>query len=140
MKIQKKIIGILLILSIIFKVFIVPINAAERVEVYVEPRYNNIARATLSIGFDTNNIGYFGVSITPYSSCTGLSGQMRLLDENGNLLASWAIYDDVSPYMVERTYQCQEGRTYTLTFQGYAYGDGNTMFDDIVLSVSDTCE
>ena len=140
MKIQKKIIGIMLMLSIICKVFVLPVNAAEHVVVYAEPRYNNIARATLSIGFDSNNVGYFGISVSPYASCTGISGQMRLLDENGNLLASWAISDEVSPYMAERTYQCEAGKTYTVTFQGYAYGDGTTIFDDIELSVSDTCE
>jgi hypothetical protein len=137
---RKMIIGMCLVLTIIFNVFVLPVNAAEQVIVCAEPRYNNIARATLTIGFDANNVGHFCVSVTPYASCTGLSGQMRLLDENGNLLASWAIYDDVSPYIAERTYQCQEGRTYTVTFQGYAYGDGNKLFDDIEMSLSDTCD
>lgn len=140
MKARKKIIGMLFGFFVIFNGLVLPVNAAERTVVYTEPRYNNIGIASLSIGFDANNLGYFGISITPYASCTGLSGQMRLYDENGNLLAGWAIYDDVEPYLVERTYQCQEGRTYTVTFQGYAYGNGSTMYDDINLSVSDICE
>lgn len=139
MKIKKMLVGMFCGVLLMLKTTLLPIAAGE-MRTYGEPRWNNIATATLSIGFDSNNTGYFEISVNPYASCTGLSGQMRLLDENGNLLASWAIYDDVSPYGVEKTYQCQEGRTYTLTFQGYAYGDGNTMFDDIVLSVSDTCE
>lgn len=139
MKVQKMVLMILLAIFMIFKVATMSVCAADATK-YVEARWNNIGTATLTIGFDSNNVGYFEISVNPYASCTGISGQMRLLDENGNLLASWAIYDDVSPYGVERTYQCQEGKTYTLTFQGYAYGDGNTMFDDIELSVSDTCE
>lgn len=139
MKLQKKVMGLLIAVLLMVNTMILSVQA-EEVVTCAEPRWNNIATAALSIGFDSNNIGYFAISLNHYPSCTGLSGQMRLLDGNGNLLASWAIYDDVSPYIVERTYQCQEGRTYTLTFQGYAYGDGNTMFDDIVLSLSDTCD
>lgn len=139
MRIQKKIFLMLLAGFMIFKVAAVPVLAAD-VTKSVEARWNNVGTAALTIGFDGNNMGYFAISVNPYASCTGISGQMRLLDENGNLLASWAIYDDVSPYAVERTYQCQEGKTYTLTFQGYAYGNGTTQFDDIELSVSDTCD
>lgn len=139
MKLQKKMLGIMMAVVILFNANIFVLQA-EDIATCAEPRWNNIAVAALTIGFDANNVGHFLISLDHYSSCTGLSGQMRLLDESGNLLASWAIYDDVSPYGVERTYQCQKGRTYTLTFQGYAYGDGNTMFDDIELSVSDTCE
>ena len=139
MNAKKKFLGVFFALVMTMMRFPMPIEAEEMIT-YRTARWNNIATATLTIGFDSNNIGYFGISVNPYYSCTGLSGQMRLLDENGNLLASWAVYDDVEPYAVERTYQCQEGRTYTLTFQGYAYGDGTTQFDDIVLSVSDTCE
>lgn len=139
MKMEKKIFGVLLAVLLAANLVVLPVQA-EEVATCAEPRWNNIAVAVLTIGFDSNNMGYFEISLDPYPSCTGLSGQMRLYDENGNLLAGWAIYDDVEPYGVERTYQCQKGRTYTLTFQGYAYGDGNTMFDDIELSVSDTCE
>lgn len=136
---KKKIVVALLFVMILFNVCSMSVKA-EDIVTCAEPRWNNVATASLSIGFDSNNMGYFSISLNPYPSCTGLSGMMRLLDENGNLLASWAVFDDVEPYGVERTYQCQKGRTYTVTFQGYAYGDGTTMFDDIVLSVSDTCE
>ena len=139
MKIQKTIGGVLLAILIVSKSFAFSVHA-EEIMTYAEPRWNNIAAATLTIGFDSNNMGHFDISLAPYATCTGLSGQMRLYDESGNLLAGWAIYDDVRPYAVERTYQCQEGKTYTVTFQGYAYGNGSTMYDDINLSVSDICE
>ena len=139
MKFKKRILGILVAVSMLFKGVVFPV-CAEGMVTCAEPRWNNIAAAVLTIGFDTNNVGYFSITLNSYTSCTGLSGQMRLLVESVNLLASWAIYDDVEPYAVERTYQCQEGRTYTLTFQGYAYGDGSTQFDDIQMSTSDTCE
>lgn len=139
MKIRKKIVGMMLAIFFAFDMAIMPLQA-EEIVTCAEPRWNNIAGAVLTIGFDANNIGYFTISLNSYASCTGLSGQMRLYDENGNLLAGWAIYDDVEPYLVERTYQCQEGRTYTVTFQGYAYGNGSTMYDDINLSVTDICE
>lgn len=138
MKLKKQILGLVLVCLIAFRTSFVTV-CAEDIVTCAEPRWNNIAMATLSIGFDANNVGYFEVSLAANPSCTGLSGQMRLLDENGNLLASWAIYDDVRPYGVEKTYQCQKGRTYTLTFQGYAYGDSTTMFDDIVMSATETC-
>ena len=139
MKMQKKVLVMLLAIFMSFEVATMSVSAAD-VSKYVEARWNNIGTATLTIGFDKNDMGYFAISVNHYASCTGISGQMRLYDENGNLLAGWAIYDDVSPYLVERTYQCQEGRTYTVTFQGYAYGNGSTMYDDINLSVTDICE
>ncbi len=139
MNVKKKIIGILVANFIACYMTVMPV-CAEGIVTCAEPRWSNIGAAVLTIGFDSNNIGYFGISLEPYASCTGLSGQMRLYDEYGNLLAGWAIYDDVDPYMAERTYQCQEGKSYTVTFQGYAYGNGSTMYDDINLSVTDICE
>ena len=139
MRLWKKISGGVLAALMALTIATSPVQA-ENIAMCAEARWNNIAVAALNIGFDANNMGYFSISLNAYPTCTGLSGQMRLLDENGNFLASWAVYDDVEPYAVERTYQCQEGRTYTLTFQGYAYGNGTTQFDDINLSVTDTCD
>lgn len=108
-------------------------------DVFREARWNNISSAALTIGFDANDIGYFGISVTGYKGCTGFDGQMCLYDENGKFLKSWAISDFDSPYDQERTYQCEDGKTYTVKFQGYAYGEGR-LYDDIELSVTDTCE
>lgn len=106
----------------------------------MQARWNNIASANLTIGFGADNMGYFSISLTPYRDiCTGLDGQMILYDENGGHLKSWTVSDFESPYGVEHSYQCEKGKTYTVRFQGYAYGNG-TMFDEIDLSVSDKCE
>lgn len=117
----------------------VPVAASDIPIVIREARWNNIAMANLTIGFDANNIGYFGISVDGYRYCTGFDGQMCLYDENGKFLKSWAISDFDSPYDQERTYQCEDGKTYTVKFQGYAYGEGR-LYDDIELSVTDTCE
>lgn len=118
---------------------VLPVAASDYPVAQMEARWNNISCAALTIGFDDNNVGYFGASVTGYTGCRGFEGQMCLYDENGNFLKSWAISDFESPFDQERTYQCEDGKTYTVTFQGYAYGTG-TMYDDIVLSVTDTCE
>lgn len=107
---------------------------------FIQARWNNIATASLTIGFDDNNMGYFSISVTPYWDVfTGFDGQLVLYDENGGHLKSWTVSDFELPYGVEHSYQCEEGKTYTVRFQGYAYGNG-TMFDEIDLSVSDKCE
>ena len=135
-KIYKMIIAVILAINI----GILPIVAADNIAVAsVEPRLNNIASATLSLGFDGDYVAYCGIGLSPYSHCTGFDGIMRFFDENGNQLKSWSISDFERPYDTERTWQCEYGKTYTVTFQGYAYGNG-TMYDEINLSVTDLCE
>ena len=112
--------------------------ASNEIISYAEARYNNIFSADLSLAFDRNNVAYCSITLMPYANCTGLEGYMRLLDSNGRHVASWNLYDYTDPYMIEKTAQVQYGQTYTLTFQGYAYGTGQ-LFDDIVLSVTATC-
>ena len=131
----KFICAVLLAVNMMF----LPVYAAHSVATCAEPRWNNISKSTLTIGFDANNIAYLGISVTPYPNCTGFDGMLRFYDAEGNQLDSWSIYDHESPYDVEKTYQCEEGKTYTVTFQGYAYGT-NSMYDEINLSVTDTCE
>ena len=116
----------------------IPVYAEYIARAGVEARYNNISTALLNLGFDRNNVAYCNISITPFSNCTGMEGYMRLLDSNGQHVASWNVYDYTEPYMIEKTAQVQYGQTYTLTLQGYAYGTGQ-LFDDIVLSVTATC-
>ena len=135
-KLCKTIFAVILVMNIVF----IPVFAAENMVVAsVEPRLNNISSATLSLGFDMNNVAYCGIGLSPYAHCTGFDGVMRFYDSNGNQLKSWSVYDHESPYGVENTWQCEEGKTYTVTFQGYAYGT-NSMYDEINLSVTDTCE
>lgn len=138
MKRQKKLLRIVAAVLLTINMMTVSVCAEDNIAAYVQARYNNVAAATLSMGFDTSNVGYFCITLNPYSHCTGLDGMMRLLDADGNLIKSWAVYDHESPYLVENTWQCEYGKTYTVTFQGYAYGAG-TMYDDIVLSVTGSC-
>ncbi len=135
---KRKILKALLVTMIAFNVMILPISAANKSTTNVAPCWNNINASTLIIGFDENYIGYLNFSLVPYGHCTGFSGAMKLYDSAGNMLKSWAITDQESPYGVEKTYQCQYGETYTLTFDGYAYGT-NSMYDEIHMSVTDTC-
>lgn len=139
MKVQKKIYKTIIAILLSVNLMVLPVIAADDTIVYVEPRFNNIAMATLSIGFDSNYVAYCELSLSPYSHCTGFDGMMRLFDSNGTQLKSWAISDYESPYCVEKTWQCEYGKTYTVTFQGYAYGT-NSMYDEINLSLSDKCE
>ena len=138
-KIQKGIFKTVCAILLAMNMMIIPIIAADEVVTCSEPRFNNISAATLTMGFDMSNVGYFGISVTPYSKCTGFDGIMRLFDSNGNQLKSWSVYDHESPYGVENTYQCEYGKTYTVTFQGYAYGT-NSMYDEINLSNTGTCK
>ncbi len=135
MKSRMKIfVGILLAI----KLMILPVMASSDISAFAEARYNNVVAASLSLGFDKNNVAYCSITLSPYAHCTGLEGYMRLLDSNGDHIASWNVYDYTEPYMIEKTHQVEYGKTYTLTFQGYAYGEGK-LFDDIVLSVTATC-
>lgn len=140
MNLKNKISKILLVAVLVMNMGIIPIAAAnDVVTASVEPRLNNIASATLSLGFDMKNVAYCEVGLSPYSHCTGFDGMMRLFDSAGNQLKSWSVSDYVEPYSIEKTWQCEYGKTYTVTFQGYAYGSG-TMYDEINLSVTGTCE
>lgn len=140
MDFKKKLCKTMLAVMLAMNFVIIPVFAAGNVVVAsVEPRLNNISSATLSLGFDMNNVAYCSINLSPYSHCTGFDGMMRFYDSNGNQLKSWSVYDHESPYGVENTWQCEYGKTYTVTFQGYAYGSG-TMYDEINLSVTGTCE
>ena len=139
---SKKVIRSMIAVILAINIMVMPICASSDIQVYstsVEPRFNNIGAATLTIGFDSNYVAYCAISLTSYSHCTGFDGMMRLFDSNGTQLKSWAISDYESPYCVEKTWQCEYGKTYTVTFQGYAYGT-NSMYDEINLSLSDKCE
>ena len=135
----KKLFKTVVAVIIAVNMMILPICANEKVVTCGEPRLNNIFSASLTLGFDTNNVAYCGISVIPYSNCTGFDGIMRLLDADGNQLKSWSISDFESPYDAERTWQCEYGKTYTVTFQGYAYGT-NSMYDEINLSNTGTCK
>ena len=106
----------------------------------ITPYFNNVSRASVSIGFDTNNVVYCGLSLAPYSHCTGVSGLMRLYDSDDNCLKIWSVSDYESPFLVENTYQGVYGEEYTVTFTGYAYSNNGTAADRLELAVSAVCE
>ena len=139
MKLKKRIMKVTCALLLALNLMTLSVCAASNVATCAEPRWNNIATAALTMGYNMSNVGYFGISVSPYANCTGFDGMMRLFDSDGNQLKSWSISDFEEPYMQERTWQCEYGKTYTVTFQGYAYGT-NSMYDEINLSNTGTCK
>lgn len=105
----------------------------------IQPRYNNIGSAALTIGFDSNNVVYCCISVTPFNHGSGVSGIMKLFDSTGTCLAVWSVSDYERPIMAENTYQGVYGETYTCTFFGYAYSNNQTPPDELDMSVTDTC-
>lgn len=140
---RKNICKFLILVMLIMSTMAMPVYAGDMKSVnmrVVSPRYNNIWDVTLGLNFDSNNIAHCVIGVIPFQNCSGISGMMRLLDSTGNVVGSWAITDYESPYSVTRTCQCQAGQEYTLTFQGYAYSNDGTIFDDIVLEIKNTCK
>lgn len=133
-KMMKKRLFSILVALVVFISFN-PIIAKAYDEHSITPYFNNIGVVALSLWFDDNDVAYCGITLTPYSHCTGMDGMLRLFDPNGVQLKSWAVSDYTEPYMIEKTWQCSQKGDYTLTFQGYAYGE-NTMYDDLVLSIT----
>lgn len=139
---KKKLFNYLIIAIVTINSMIIPISAGQMQTVtmsLMSPRYNNISEVLLSLVFDANNTAYCEIYVQPFPNCSGISGMMRLLDSSGNVVGSWAVTDYVSPYSITRTAQCQAGKEYRLTFQGYAYSNDGTIFDDIVMEVRNTC-
>ena len=102
MKLQKKIYKTIIAMVLAINIGVLPIMAADNAAIAsVQPRLNNIASATLSLGFDANYVAYLEIGLSPYAHCTGFDGMMRFLDADGNLLKSWAISDYTEPFGVE---------------------------------------
>ena len=139
---KKKICSFLLLAMVIFNSMVVPIYASQISSSTIDlisPRFGNISEVTLSLAFDSNNIAHCNINVIPFPNCSGISGMTRLLDSSGNVVGSWAVTDYESPYSVTRTAQCQAGKEYRLTFQGYAYSNDGTIFDDLVMETRNTC-
>lgn len=131
-----KVITLILIMSI----FWVPVCAAgNEISTMVQPRYGNISSIALTLGFDQNNVAYCGISVSLYAHGSGISGLMRLYDDDGNCLAVWSVSDYDEPYMKEFTYQCTYGETYVASFTGYAYSNNGTAADRIEVEIENTC-
>ena len=118
---------------------VLPVSAADMSARAVDPRFQHAATVDLVISFDNNNVVYGTLLVDPYDSAAGVSGMMKLFDENGTVLAVWPVSDYDEPFAVENTYQGQHGATYTLYFKGYVYGKHYTAADPIELQITDTC-
>ena len=135
-KLLKTIISLFMIMSMMT----VPVSAARGDGMGIQPYYNNVSSAQICITFDMNNVVYCGLSLTPYTHGSGVSGMMKLFNSNGTCIAAWAVSDYDSPFIVENTYQGVYGETYTVTFEGYAYSNNQTAPDRLELSVTARCE
>ena len=135
-KMASKVLTMVLIMSM----FVVPVCAAgDGATTIVQPRYGNISTVVLTLAFDMNNVAHCGISVSPYAHGTGISGLMRLYDDEGNCLAIWSVSDYERPFMQEFTYQCTYGETYVASFTGYAYSNNGTAADRLELAVENTC-
>lgn len=141
MKIKRNNIKAILAILIAMSMTVMPIFAAGReITTYsVQPRFNNIGSAALTIGFDMNNVVYCNIIVDTFAHGSGISGIMKLFDSKGTCLAVWSVSDYEEPIGVEHTYQGEYGETYTCTFFGYAYSNNQTPPDELDMSVSGTC-
>lgn len=141
MSVRKNIRNVLVAVMLIMVMAVIPVCAAEQdaVTYSVQPRFNNVASAVLTMGFDTNNVVYCALSVDTYAHGSGVSGIMKLFDSSGTCLAVWSVSDYERPVLVENTYQGVYGETYTCTFFGYAYSNNQTPPDELNMSVTDTC-
>ncbi len=141
MKVRKRITKTILAVILTISMTIMPVCAAEQVVTAnsIQPYFNNIGSAALTIGFDTNNVVYCCITVDPFSHGSGISGLMKLFDSSGTCLAVWSVSDYERPIGVEHTYQGVYGETYTCTFFGYAYSNNQTPPDELDMSVTGTC-
>ena len=105
----------------------------------ITPYFSNISRASLTIAFDTSNVVYCTLSVTPFSHGSGVSGLMKLFNSDGTCLEIWSVSDYEKPIAAENTYQGVYGETYTVTFEGYAYSNNGTAPDRLEISTTGTC-
>ena len=91
---MKAIIAVLLAMVMVT----MPVCAADDIGLGgIQPYYNNIASAQLTIGFDTNNVVYCTLIFDPYSHGSGVSGLMKLYDSSDTCLAIWSVSDYERP-------------------------------------------
>ena len=140
MKRSKNILMVWLVIMVLTYKAILPISAAELFSFYVvAPRAINVTSFNLSATCDTNGTVIIVASVVPKTSCRGFDGAIRLEDASGNLVKSWSVSDFTEPYSVQVTWLCESGKTYIVSFQGYAYSNNGGMYDDLVASKTFTC-
>lgn len=140
MSFVKKILKNTIVVLMVLMISAVPALAADNESSsMIQPRYNNVGSATITLGFDGNNVAYCSISVTPYNHGSGISGVMKLFNSDGDCIAIWSVSDYERPIAAEFTHQCTYGETYTLTFEGYAYSNNQTAADRLELSTTNTC-
>lgn len=140
MKRQKNILMICFAIMVLIYKAILPISAAELFSYYVvEPRAVNVTSFNLNATCDENGTVTIVVSVIPKTSCRGFDGALRLEDASGNFVKSWSVSDFSEPYSIQETWLCESGKTYIVSFQGYAYSNNGGMYDDLVASKTFTC-
>jgi hypothetical protein len=140
MKRKSKFITIIITVMPILITTIMPVGAAYNDNMmYATPRYSVVNNVTLGIGFDTNNVAYVTLTADMFSNGSGISGIAKLFNSEGTCIAAWSVSDYVEPIGVEFTHQCEYGKTYTATFEGYGYSNNGTAPDRLELSVTGTC-
>ncbi len=143
MKSKVRFMRTLLIMLLAFQVMILPVCAADNnisVCSSATPWFNNVINASLSIGFDMDNVVYCSIGVNPYPHGSGISGIMKLYDSSNTCLAVWSVSDYEGLFFQEFSYQGVYGETYTATFEGYAYSNNGTAPDRLEISVTDTCK
>lgn len=105
----------------------------------IMPLFNNISSAALAIGFDENNVVYCSIDVDLHGSGTGISGIMKLFDSNGTCLNVWSVSDYEGLIFQEFSHQGVYRETYTVTFEGYAYGKNGSQPDRLELTATGTC-
>ena len=135
---RKKLLNTLLTILMVMIIFVTPVSASSG-DTIIQPRFNNISGASITIGFDMNNIVYITVVVDTYAHGSGASGIVKLFDSDGNCLDVWSFSDYEKPIGMEFTYQGEYGETYTATFEGYAYSNNQTAPDRLEMSVTGTC-
>lgn len=135
MKIRRYLYSLLAVVlfSVAFAGNVLSVSASST---YVEPRYNNVSGASISIDFEDGNV-YVGVNVVPYSHGSGISGLVKLYDSTSSQeIAIWPVSDYERPIAVEFSYPGVKGRTYTAVFTGYAYSNNGTAADRLEMECS----
>lgn len=99
------------------------------------PRFNNIVSATLAIRKDGGDV-HVVLSVDCLKHGSGVSGLVKLY-ENGECVEIWSVSDYEKPIYTSFTYEGKSWKTYSATFEGYAYSNNGTAADRLELSAEE---
>lgn len=124
---MKRFLKTVTVLILLLSMSVMPVTAAYGggTGSVIRPMSNYISTASVSIAFDSNYKAYCSLVVTGKDGISGVSGLMKLFEgdsTDGTCLEVWSVSDYVQPIGAEFTYQCEQGKTYTVQFVGYCYG------------------